>query len=395
MGHPQVQTGSRLVPFSDRLLTSVLRSGCADPVRAQVPRTRPVCRAESKAESPPSETKPCLPIPCESFAGRATRVRPCSPPLPPGPDPPSTRAVLAAPLGVTRDTRKGRTRAPLHIECVYTDEKNASPTKMTATKAFRHAPCGIYRHSSHLAMRRERRERRARREARSNRQHLKEMPPLPNGKALSIRSRGLKNAESVGLGGKLWPAAAKVCRWLRGQSLAGKSVYELGSGTGAVGLYAAALGAADVTLTDGGGQGVLSVAKENLERNRALIASAARVHVLEHRWGEGLEKIPPRADLVLACDCTYSRGAHRALCKSIRWLLDPTPGIPRSLPPHVVVAHQRRTFFASGDMRDDLVHFCSVASASGLRVAPLDWGDDSAAQSSFHDEVILLDVKRA
>ena len=113
LGHPQVQTGSRLVPFSDRLLTSVLRSGCADPVRAQVPRTRPVCRAESKAERPPSETKPCLPIPCESFAGRATRVRPCSPPLPPGPDPPSTRAVLAAPLGVTRDTRKGRTRAPL------------------------------------------------------------------------------------------------------------------------------------------------------------------------------------------------------------------------------------------------------------------------------------------
>jgi predicted nicotinamide N-methyase len=268
-----------------------------------------------------------------------------------------------------------------------------------ATKASRalraHAPCGIYRHCSHLAMRRERRERRAKREARSNRQHLKEMPPLPNGKSLSIRSRGLKNADSVGLGGKLWPAAAKVCRWLRGQSLAGKSVYELGSGTGAVGLYAAALGAADVTLTDGGGQGVLSAAKENLERNRALIASAARVHVIEHRWGEGLEaKIAPRVDLVLACDCTYSRGAHRALCKSIRWLLDPSPGTPRSLPPHVVVAHQRRTFFASGDMRDDLVHFCSVASASGLRVAPLNWGDDSAAQGS-NDEVILLDVKRA
>jgi hypothetical protein len=45
------------------------------------------------------------------------------------------------------------------------------------------------------------------------------MPPLPNGKALSIRSRGLKNADSVGLGGKLWPAAAKVCRWLRGCGL--------------------------------------------------------------------------------------------------------------------------------------------------------------------------------
>ena len=72
------------------------------------------CRAESEAGSPPSATKPCLPIPCESFAGRPTRVRPCSPPLPPGPDTPSTRAVLATRLGVTR-MRKGGTRAPLPL----------------------------------------------------------------------------------------------------------------------------------------------------------------------------------------------------------------------------------------------------------------------------------------
>ena len=52
--------------------------------------------APKASRRPPSPTKPCLPIPCESFAGRpgATRVRPRSPPppLPPGPDPPSTRA---------------------------------------------------------------------------------------------------------------------------------------------------------------------------------------------------------------------------------------------------------------------------------------------------------------
>ena len=36
LGRPQVPTGSRLVPSSYQLLTSVLRSGCADPFRAQV-----------------------------------------------------------------------------------------------------------------------------------------------------------------------------------------------------------------------------------------------------------------------------------------------------------------------------------------------------------------------
>ena len=81
--------------------------GGALPSSPALPNATAICRAESEAESPPSATKPYLPIPCESFAGWATRVRPCSPPLPPGPDPPSTRAVLAAPLGVTRDTRKG------------------------------------------------------------------------------------------------------------------------------------------------------------------------------------------------------------------------------------------------------------------------------------------------
>ena len=60
-------------------------------------------------ETLPPDYKPPDPLQI-TFAGRpgATRVRPRSPPLPPGPDPPSTRAVLAAPLSVTRDTRKGR-----------------------------------------------------------------------------------------------------------------------------------------------------------------------------------------------------------------------------------------------------------------------------------------------
>jgi len=61
-------------------------------------------------------TKPDSRFP-ESDAGRATRVRRALPPppfAPPGDSPPlSTRAVPAAPLSVTRDTRREGTRAPL------------------------------------------------------------------------------------------------------------------------------------------------------------------------------------------------------------------------------------------------------------------------------------------
>jgi hypothetical protein len=70
-------------------------------------RTRSICRADNESGVPPSAPKPCLPIPCESIAGRATRIRPRSPPsplVPLGPNPPSTRAA----------TREGKgTRAPL------------------------------------------------------------------------------------------------------------------------------------------------------------------------------------------------------------------------------------------------------------------------------------------
>lgn len=241
-----------------------------------------------------------------------------------------------------------------------------------------HASHRMYRCTSHLAARRARYERRVMKEARSNRQLVNSMPRLPDGRALSLQARGIKGVGSVGLGGKLWPAAVEVCHWLRGQSLIGKSIFELGCGTGVVGLFAAALGAAEVTLTDGGGRGVLDVAKQNLERNRALLTNAERVRVLEYNWGSRLETEQlQRLDLVLASDCTYVRSAHLPLCESIRWLL--TSSLDGS-PPRVVIAHQRRTFFFGDRDGDDqlnvdhhLAHFCKVAAASGLRtsVVPL------------------------
>ena len=60
-------------------------------------------------------------------------------------------------------------------------------------------------------------------------------------------------ADTLSVGGRLWPSAAALCRWMRGEaSLRGARVLELGCGTGACGLYAAhcgaAVGAAEVLL---------------------------------------------------------------------------------------------------------------------------------------------------
>ena len=81
------------------------------------------------------------------------------------------------------------------------------------------------------------------------------LPPLPNGAILDIReSFDLPSAVTkTERGGAIWPAAELMCRWLGDEPdrILGARIMELGAGTGACGLYAAALGADSVLLTDG------------------------------------------------------------------------------------------------------------------------------------------------
>lgn len=210
------------------------------------------------------------------------------------------------------------------------------------------------------------------------------LPLLPDGRCVHIRE------SNVGLGGKLWPSAGTLCRWQRSMAddIAGSHVLELGCGAGAVGIYAAALGASCVLLTDGGSPELLSLAAQNVECNSHLWGHQTNVRVQRLRWGEMRDvqpawAMPPGSrGWILGSDLTYARAAHRALCLELGWLLEHNPGC------RAILAHQRRAVGLRGIRalrgvrglplsarlkRDrQLEHLMLTAAALGLSVRELD-----------------------
>ena len=138
---------------------------------------------------------------------------------------------------------------------------------------------------------------------------------------------------------------------------------ELGCGTGAVGLYAAALGASRVALTDGGPPALLQLARANADANAQLYDGEVEVRPLE--WGAPLGDLGD-CDVVLASDVTYAADALPALASTLRALTD--GGCRR-----ILVAHERRV--ANDDAPDEKFDgFVAAAAAAGLGVATLHTG---------------------
>ena len=178
--------------------------------------------------------------------------------------------------------------------------------------------------------------------------------------------------DAADIGGEVWPAATALCAWLANHTaeVQGRRVLELGAGTGACGLYAAALGASRVLLTDGGSASLLELCERNVAANAPLFAPGTRVDTAPLRWGPKSDVLAAEADggeggggggafeWVLASDCSYGQESgcqHESLCQALRSLLlvehtdtgggdgsggDGGGGGAR--PPRAILAHEHR-----------------------------------------------------
>ncbi|XP_072274790.1 protein N-lysine methyltransferase METTL21A [Pyxicephalus adspersus] len=123
-----------------------------------------------------------------------------------------------------------------------------------------------------------------------------------------------QNWKELGVAAVVWDAAIVLCMYLEagGINLNGRSVIELGAGTGLVGIVAALLGA-EVTVTD------REVALEFLNTNvhdNVPEDLLPKVSVKPLTWGKGLEDFSP-FDVIVGADIIYLEETFQDLLNTI------------------------------------------------------------------------------
>ncbi|XP_076014605.1 protein N-lysine methyltransferase METTL21D [Genypterus blacodes] len=140
----------------------------------------------------------------------------------------------------------------------------------------------------------------------------------------------LKQCYKGDVGCVVWDAAIVLAKYLEtkhfsnpassgGSAWAGRSVLELGAGTGLVGLMAATLGA-DVTVTDL--EDLQSLLKVNIHDNQALISSGS-ITAKVLKWGEDVSDCLTPPHYVLMADCIYYEQSIVPLVESLKVLAGP------------------------------------------------------------------------
>nr|XP_020485783.1 protein-lysine methyltransferase METTL21D [Labrus bergylta] len=127
----------------------------------------------------------------------------------------------------------------------------------------------------------------------------------------------------------VWDAAIVLAKYLETKQFyepssrvnvwADRRVLELGAGTGAVGLMAAALGA-HVTVTDL--EDLQTLLRLNIQENKALIDSGS-ITAKVLKWGEDVSDFLPPPHYILMADCIYYEQSIVPLVESLKLLSGP------------------------------------------------------------------------
>ena len=209
------------------------------------------------------------------------------------------------------------------------------------------------------------------------------LPALHSGERLTLDVPGW--GRGIGTGGAVWPAAGALCRWLRKErrEVAGTAVLELGSGTGAVGLFAVGCGAQSLVLTDLDAS-LCSLAADNVRANRGSVVPVdTAVATRRYRWGSPVEALGGPFDLCLGSDITYEPGSHAALMKTLGLLLE------APAPPRVLLAHMHRPLTSVLKQGGCLEHLLATARRRGLSTREI------SIDRSGLSVVSLIEVSRA
>jgi len=127
-----------------------------------------------------------------------------------------------------------------------------------------------------------------------------------------------------GCGGKTWPAGEVLSNYMirkyKGTDLLkGKTILELGSGTGLVGLAIAKevdLGEGTLYITDQ--KNMVDIMAANINLNSV----GTKVVACELDWGEPVSEVLASPDIVLAADCVYFEPAFPLLQSTLRRLTE-------------------------------------------------------------------------
>lgn len=122
-----------------------------------------------------------------------------------------------------------------------------------------------------------------------------------------LQARQVQRGEvegTYGTGATVWPASMVLLKYLEKNPflIQGKSVVDLGAGTGITSIAAAILGASRVVCTDGTAS-VVRLASDNVKHNSQRVGNV--IDVREYSWGDG--SLKETFDVVLVSDCVLPK----------------------------------------------------------------------------------------